>query len=252
VQLIKHRKWNTLDGTLLEDLDLTQAPYKFRCCSSCKASHGLLNGVLMYQPPVKIVRKIVENLPALAYDINCIDHFPFHTALSHGCNINVVNYLIGRNNRAVQLIDREGKNQLHLAIDGYEKLYLTSNYELSSINDNVFQVLNTLYNIEPSNVMKTDSNDMDVIEYALEKEIDYDIIIKLQKLTADYVQRQTERKNNGDSKNDRNKSSEKSNIDLKNINFHQVSDRTSSNFFLDQNVSSNKRSNLKTCFNVSA
>ena len=198
----------------------------------------------MYQPPLKIVRKIAENFPTLAYDINCIHHFPLHTALSHGCNINVVNYLIGRNNRAVQVTDRKGKNLLHLAIDGYEKLYLKSNYELSSINDNLFQVLNTLYNIEPSNVIKTDLNDMDVIEYALEKEIDYDVIRKLQKLTSNYMQRQSERKKNDS--NDRNESLEKSNVNIKNIN-------CLSNVPFDQHVLSEKRSTLfKTCFKASA
>jgi len=193
--LIPTRKWNQIHKILLELCFLEKLLFKHDCSENCCANHNILQYIMMFDPPLKIVKIILIKSPDLARSLDCRNRFPLQIGLFHGLtSIDVVRILLHSNDISVQILDIEGKSALHLALDGYENILQKEKRKIGSeLHQKFSEIIDILCFKDPSIVIKEDKNEINAVEYALEKEVELSIVAKLQKLSMD-VMKSSDRK----------------------------------------------------------
>jgi len=193
--LILNRQWQLLNVILAKYIHSCDHYYKSKCGIDCSQRHSILHFALQYNAPLYIIRQIVKNGPTLVNENDCMGHFPLQTALIHGTTRSVVEYLIETNKKSSTLLDRDGKTSLHLAFDAYDNVEERVTPATIQILESLPQIIRLVCSLNPSQILKEDVNGMNVLEYAIEKEADYSIIRRLQKIIMG-IRRKAQRRNN--------------------------------------------------------
>jgi len=111
------------------------------------------------------------------------DSFPLQTALINGTTPHVLEYLIETNKISSSVLDIDGKTSLHLAFDAYDKVGDDVNPYSFTILEYLPEVIGMVCSLNPSHILKEDKDGMNVLEYAIEKDVDYAILRRLQKIS---------------------------------------------------------------------
>ena len=100
--------------------------------------------------------------------------------LINGTSSNVVDFLVRENEKAVKALDRDSKTISHLTFDAYDNAEEIEDYRLKAVILELLpEVIALVCSLNPSYMLKEDINGMNVLEYTIEKEVDYQIVRKL-------------------------------------------------------------------------
>jgi len=176
VSLMSKRKWLEVHKVLPKLKGEMSRNANKKCSPGCVENHGLLHLACYFRPPLSIVQVISKNFGGVN-QTDCMNRYPLHVALMHGSSVNVIHFLVKQNPEAVALPDTNGKTSLHLAFYGQEHSYFDLELEQSLINK-----VEILCAVAPSTVTMEDENGMNPIELAIEEEVDYEVVRKLQKV----------------------------------------------------------------------
>lgn len=179
VSLLPERKRFELEKVLsiLRD-EPSLNEHKKKCSSGCSEKHGLLHSIFSSRPPLSIVQNIFKNFGGMN-QTDCMNRCPLHVALMHGSSYDIINFLVGQDPTAVDIPDADGKTSLHLAIENYEH----SNFDFE-FDHSLIYIIEILCTAAPLTVTMEDKNEMNPIELAIEKELDYQVVRKLQKIAV--------------------------------------------------------------------
>ena len=184
-KLILDKKWNYLHEKLAKDSHLCNHFYQSKCSNDCSRSHNILHFALQHSTPFYIIRYLVSLNPTLVNEVNCMGHFPFQTALTHGTFPAILKCLLEGNEKSSEVLDMEGKTSLHLVFDAYKKNSKINCPVAQKIIEYYPQVIHYVYSLNPLNILKDDRNGVDVLEYAKGKEIEYSTMRMLQEMSMD-------------------------------------------------------------------
>ena len=196
------RKWICVERLLRVSINFQLSS---KCCVDCTHFHNSLHLILRYNPPLDIVRLIVEKDCESVFELDCNDHFPLQTALSYGTSSNVIKYLISKNREAFFTLDVDGKNPMHLAVEGYEILSADTSSKLTSF-DTISEIIEILCDVEPSCMLQRDNNNMNAIAYASSRKVDERVISKMWEMERNRIKMKKDKSRSRSSLHDMKKS----------------------------------------------
>ena len=184
-ELISDGNWLRLHKIIAKDKYLNGHSYQSKCCDDCTKSHSILHFALQHNTPFCIIQRLVRLNPILIYEVNCMGHLPFQTALTQGTFPAILKCLLMENEKAAEVLDTEGKTSLHLVFDAYEKLRKSNSPVSKKAFEYFPEVICYVHSLNPLHILKEDKNGMDVLEYDKGKEVDYATIMMLHKMSMD-------------------------------------------------------------------
>ena len=146
-----------------------------------------LHSMFRHYPTLKMVQKFVKKHPYSVYETNYMGHLPLQTALIYASTPDIIRFLIEKNDAAAKSIDVCGKTSLHLALDGYERMGLRGDLGKPDIIRCFDELIEILCSHEPSYINAEDENEMNVLEYAIEKEVSFSIVRRLQRISENIL-----------------------------------------------------------------
>jgi len=185
--LIQKRKWNQLSEVLQNttNIDVKTTLRNFECyyyCTDGSRHHNILHFILSYNPPLSIIRSITEIFPEGANEIDCMNRYPLHIALICGVSANVIRHLIKVNGKAVSSIDTEGKTSLHHLFNDYKVRQKYNSTHFKETRQSFPEIIHMICQHDSKLILKEDMNDMSVLEYAIQEEVEYPILKLLQRI----------------------------------------------------------------------
>jgi len=187
--LIRSKKWDKVSELLCQSNQFHDKTKGYKCCYQCSERHNILHYVLTFNPPISVVRDIIETFPEAAHETDCMLRYPLHTALMYGSSADVVSHLMKVNEKAVTAVDKEGKTSLHLLFIDYR--IKSKCYKLHREEAKMYfpEIIHMLCHHEPEMVLKEDWNDMNVLEYVIQEEVDCFILRLLQTVGESVMKR---------------------------------------------------------------
>lgn len=173
----------------------------FFCCSECKHPHS--HCPLLYacalDPPLSVVKSLVEAHPQGLSERDCEGKLPLHISCEYGASPEVIAYLVARDCTAVRAIDNNGRYPLHLAcfsyVIGYADGKGKDDVSQSTISnediDDMHDTLLILLNVAPDLIVERDYDDTCPIEYSIISDCPEDIVLLLQKTAEKSRKRRT-------------------------------------------------------------
>jgi len=155
-----------------------KAVNKIICSNDCCLSQYTLNFALRYKPPLYIVQRITEKCYGAQFERDCMGRYPLLVALKYGTTPDVVRYLTETNEDAAKSQDIEAKTPLHHLF--YEYYDYMDYYDISKFNKFVDEIIDILCHYGPESVIKEDENGVNVIECAIERQVDIKKVKRLQ------------------------------------------------------------------------
>lgn len=137
---------------------------------------NILHLVLQYDPPLRILKHIVDLLElehedkhehrhqSLSFLLEPDDEFnksgiPLHVAIAYGASYEVINFLVDRSNESARCRDIHGQSPLHLAC---------SSCSLQSNQNEQERIISKLISVAPEMSLREDNNRKIPIELAFE------------------------------------------------------------------------------------
>lgn len=97
-----------------------------------KTGSTILHQVCCFQPPRKVVERIVALYPKLIMVVDICGRLPLHEACRYKASLEVIEFMLDAYSRAAFIQDRQGKTPLHYASDvGFAHDYLLLDVILS-------------------------------------------------------------------------------------------------------------------------
>jgi len=165
---------------LVEDLFTLIATREWKAVSKilninkCLISQYTLTLALCYNPPLYVVQLIVDKYFDAEFEKDCDGRYPLSNAIIYGANIDVIRYLIQLNGKAIKSTDNEGKTPLHHLFDRI----IQSGSPL--VDDPIKEIIGVLCYYGSESILKEDMNERNVIECAIEAQVDIRIIKMIQ------------------------------------------------------------------------
>jgi len=152
-RIIEREKWKKLLSLLFNlkrKNDIKSAILRKKNC--------ILHSLLMRNPPVEAVLKIVDFSPSIVFELDSSERTPLHYAVTYGASPAIARFLIAMNPEAVSLKDHEGKTPLILACSDFVSPSL--------------MVVEYLLKENPSSVFTTDNKGLKASDYCTKRAID--------------------------------------------------------------------------------
>ena len=117
LQLLVDQNWESFSYNVLSSRDV------FRHLSSAIASCSQLNGmtllhaIVMYDPPLEIVARMIEFCPEMPAAEDCLRRTPLHVAAGSRASVSLIELLAHAHPAACDAQDEERKTSLHFACD---------------------------------------------------------------------------------------------------------------------------------------
>jgi len=147
---------------------------------------NLLHFALRFQPPLHIVQNLIKTFPGTEKELDRMGRYPLHTALCYGATQDVIEYLLQRYPEAASHQECEGKTALHLAFHNYKWRSQPGIEFGNELRKSIVGIVEKICKVSPSVLTKEDMNGMSALEYAIEEEVDFGVVSKLQKATQKY------------------------------------------------------------------
>jgi len=185
--LIKKRKWSKLFKQLSLDPNLLNSPNR---------KESVLHEVCRFQPPLKVLEKIIAMNPALVTTINFQGRLPLHIATENGASYDAVHLLCKCDPSTAGLQDLLGKTPLHLLVEESSSRFDFDDFDDimfgALVRDNDFlRIVKILVLSSPETVNLEDIAGMSALEYALLIDGDRDVVCELQRASVQEWRRRT-------------------------------------------------------------
>mmetsp|Transcript_23815 Transcript_23815/g.53267 ORF Transcript_23815/g.53267 Transcript_23815/m.53267 type:complete len:237 (-) Transcript_23815:110-820(-) len=179
--LIERRDWLKFSQVALS----SPKSYKFICeiIDRCAEFHGmtLLHAVARYDPPVDLVKSMIELYPSALRSEDCLGRTPLHVAAGSDASPRVIKLLVCSFPGACSLQDEDGRTALHFVCDTSCELF----------EDDVprerrppgLDVVKVLLAGSLDSVTLEDRDEMNAVEYAICSGASMDVVNLLQKAT---------------------------------------------------------------------
>lgn len=187
LDLIKKRKWSKFFKQLSLDPNQVNSPNR---------KESILHEVCRFQPPLKVVRRIITLDPALVDAINFQGRLPLHIATENGASFDVILYLCRCNPTTAGLQDLLGKTPLHLLVEESSSRFEEDTFDdivfRACIRDNeILRIVEILVLSSPETVNLEDVTGMSALEYALVIDGNRDVVCELQRASVKEWRRRT-------------------------------------------------------------
>lgn len=191
--LLKHQEWQAI-----RELFLTRETHRamvsaIQECSQ-DASETLLHYCCRFHPPIDVVMMLYKSFPQAACLCDKRGRYAVHLACREGAAPSVIRFLSQKNPHALSLPDHAGSIPLHYACEYYERHY-DPELELDKdmlAEDAAVTVIEQLCSTSPDSVNIEDGDERNAVEIAIECEVPWDALQKLQKTSEKDWKRRTE------------------------------------------------------------
>ena len=171
--LVTRRQWLTVSNLLTDNVDELRHPAN---------NDSLLHVACKYQPPIQVIKKMVNVSPDLVSLINFDGQSPLHVAAQYGASPEVICFLCLSYPDTSEFQDIKGKTPLHLACESYITHYVQSPNRTPQ--EALLLTVKVLVRTSPTTVNLEDVDDMSAVEYLLDAEIDLKIVRVIQKASV--------------------------------------------------------------------
>ena len=112
-----NREWDSFRSSALSSRDIFY--HLDSAVSSCSQLNGMtvLHAVVRYNPPLDVVKQIIEYCPDMPAARDCLNRTPLHVAAGSGASAGLLNILARAYPEACDVQDDGGKTPLHVACD---------------------------------------------------------------------------------------------------------------------------------------
>lgn len=130
-RLISKRQWDDVLTTLkyLKGHDLICST---KCHEQCKSNHGILHHICCYQPPIQIIKHMLDTYgDKVLYEQDCLGRYPIRACVAYEADYNVIECIFHKNPNAIlQKCNKNdnddnnignGNTPLHIAMNGYKQ-----------------------------------------------------------------------------------------------------------------------------------
>eukprot|EP01083_Nonionella_stella_P010934 31093_1 len=175
LELIKEQRWN--DVRFKTSCGCTEVS-----CGSCADNHTLLHYVCQFRPPLHIVESLVRDFPEAVNQADCANQYPLHVAVHSGSSSHVIAFLLQANPSIASLQDEHGMTPLHLAFCNYRGMTHNGFESAEDVEKSIPKVAKLLCMAAPLSVIVEDKEGLNVLEHAIEKEVDLKLLRNLQRV----------------------------------------------------------------------
>jgi len=171
IKLISEKKWDEVSKTLPYIKFQSILNFNVKCSKDCTSCHGLLHHACRFQPPLFIVKKIINNFSEDVYELDCLNRLPLHIAIENGASFDVVNYLLRINPYAANRTCYNDNYPLHLAfLELRKKLAeLSENEEQKAYMRNLNKILNLLCRTSPTSIQSKNNDGLTPFDIAIQE-----------------------------------------------------------------------------------
>ena len=171
--LVKRRQWLTVSNLLTSNVDELRHPAN---------NDSILHVACKHQPPIQVVKKMVNVSPDLASLINFDGHSPLHVAAQNGASPEVICFLCLSYPDTSEFQDIKGRTPLHLACESYMNHYMQT--PSRTAQEALLLTVKVLVRTSPTTVNLEDVDGMSAVEYLLDAEIDLKVVRVIQKASV--------------------------------------------------------------------
>ena len=140
----------------------------------------LLHACARYNPPVSVLRNVIELYPEALRKQDCLGRTPLHIAAGYGASSSVMKILTVKYPEACNIQDADGRTPLHFACDKFCKLFNEDDM-ISSRGPPRLKTVQLLLLGSLESVILEDDDEMNALEYALLCEAPMEVITLLQR-----------------------------------------------------------------------
>ncbi len=147
-----------------------------------------LHACARFNPPVEIVKLLIELVPESPSLVDCLNRTPLHVAVGTRANFSSIRLLAGAYPEACAVLDEDGKTPLHLACDSACELFKGD--ESCEREPPSFDVVSMIASLCPWSVPLVNTYGISALEYAIISNAPIKIVHFLQKVTAEQTKNQ--------------------------------------------------------------
>lgn len=125
-RLIEAHDWQNIDSMFLSE---PEGQKTFQYIAALVAESSSFNGMTIlhacarFDPPINLVRKMIELCPEAPSSRDCLDRTPLHVAAGTGASSIVIRDLVDAYPGACMVQDKDGRSPLHMACDSSCELF---------------------------------------------------------------------------------------------------------------------------------
>jgi len=179
--LIERRDWLKFAQVALS----SPKSYRFICdtIDRCSDFNGmtLLHAVARYDPPVDLLKNMIQLYPSALRSEDCLGRTPLHVAAGSGASPWVIKLLVCSFPGACSLQDEDGRTALHFVCDTSCELF--EDDEPTERRPPGLDVVKVLLAGSLDSVTLEDRDEMNAVEYAICSGASMDVVNLLQKAT---------------------------------------------------------------------
>lgn len=173
-RLIMRRKWDNVLDTL-KAMKSHQLICSTKCCKDCSSNHGILHHVCCYQPPLSIIKFIVNSHgDGVLTEQDCLNRYPLRAAIEYDAPYPVIEYLLKKYPPAViQKCSVDGNTPMHVAIKRYTEKAIKHKDEGDDFDFNKYfmKVIRLISEEVPLSLTQKNSNGLSPLELATQLDV---------------------------------------------------------------------------------
>mmetsp|Transcript_3428 Transcript_3428/g.3239 ORF Transcript_3428/g.3239 Transcript_3428/m.3239 type:complete len:234 (-) Transcript_3428:40-741(-) len=182
-KLLARQQWSELMKHISSNPDILNSPDR---------DESFFHEICRFQPPLHVVEEIVGLSPSSLVLENDLGQFPLHVAAQNGASPEVISYLCKSNTKSSGVQDNMGKTPLHLASESYANKYTHQQDRKLPLEEALLLTVKILIRSSPHTVNLEDADDISVLEYAIDSDVDLKVIRVIQKASEkDWKKRST-------------------------------------------------------------
>ena len=146
-------------------------------------NESLLHQVCRHQPPLSLIRYMIEKNSKLLYTTNSFGHSPLHVSIQNATSPEIIDFLCSSSPDMAGMKDHMEKTPLHIACDCYSKRRSQnkSKRDFRSNKKSLRKIIETLIEYSPTTVNSEDIYGLTAIEYALNANTDIKTLQMIQR-----------------------------------------------------------------------
>lgn len=171
--LISLQKWKEVEKAI----DMNSLDHNVESLCHGQNINFLLHDACQCKPPLYVIKALLKISPSSIFVTDNMGHLPLHIAVIYNAEASVVSFLLSRHPNAATSQNEKGQTALHLLFSCNDCL---TYHDTSSRNE----ISTLLCEACPESVLMEDYSGKCPIEYAVEKEVDKEIIKNLQRTSS--------------------------------------------------------------------
>jgi len=186
VELVAECKWKKLKNKIRCFKTDEEAFVEVKCNSACtNPHHSLLHFACRFRPPLYILKELVRFSKESISTRDCLGRFPIHIAANNGIEPGCLEYMIECDKEAANAQDVYGRTPFHYIFLNFSSksqpgIEFGGAIFRDAIKDNVRNVARILYRASPQSLLIDDFMGKNVLEIAIEEEVEYALLRELQ------------------------------------------------------------------------